>query len=70
MNLAGPRELPGFFTMFPFMMPSSAEPSQSLTVWNASSSERTLAWMLGFTVVFIPLVLWYTAWAFWVMRGC
>ncbi len=55
--------------MFPFMMPSSAEPSHSLTVWNASSSERTLSWMLGFTVVFIPLIVWYTSWAFWVMRG-
>ncbi|MFP3581949.1 cytochrome d ubiquinol oxidase subunit II, partial [Arthrobacter sp. SIMBA_036] len=31
--------------MFPFMMPSSAEPSHSLTIWNASSSELTLGWM-------------------------
>ncbi len=55
--------------MFPFMLPSSSEPSHSLTVWNASSSQHTLAWMLGFTVVFMPLILWYTSWAFWVMRG-
>jgi cytochrome d ubiquinol oxidase subunit II len=55
--------------MFPFMMPSSSEPSQSLTVWNSSSSRHTLAWMLGFTAVLMPLVLWYTGWAFWVMRG-
>jgi len=55
--------------MFPFMLPSSSEPSHSLTVWNASSSRHTLIWMLGFTVVFMPLVLWYTSWAFWVMRG-
>jgi len=55
--------------MFPFMMPSSSNPSHSLTVWNASSSERTLAWMVGFTVIFMPLVVWYTSWAFWVMRG-
>ena len=25
--------------------------------------------MLGFTAVFIPLILWYTSWAYWVMRG-
>ena len=25
--------------------------------------------MLGFTVVFMPLIIWYTSWAFWVMRG-
>ena len=55
--------------MFPFMLPSSSEPSHSLTVWNASSSQHTLAWMLGFTAVFMPLILWYTSWAFWVMRG-
>ena len=55
--------------MFPFMLPSSSEPSHSLTVWNASSSEHTLVWMLGFTAVFMPLVIWYTGWAFWVMRG-
>ena len=55
--------------MFPFMLPSSTVPSHSLTVWNASSSQRTLAWMLGFTLVFMPLVVWYTSWAFWVMRG-
>lgn len=55
--------------MFPFMMPSSAEPSQSLTVWNSSSSQHTLTWMLGFAIVFVPLILWYTSWCFWVMRG-
>jgi cytochrome d ubiquinol oxidase subunit II len=55
--------------MFPFMMPSSSNPSHSLTVWNASSSARTLGWMLGFTIVFMPLIVWYTSWAFWVMRG-
>ncbi len=55
--------------MFPFMMPSSSNPSQSLTVWDASSSELTLLWMLLFTVIFIPLIAFYTSWAFWVMRG-
>jgi cytochrome d ubiquinol oxidase subunit II len=55
--------------MFPFMMPSSSNPSQSLTVWDASSSQTTLLWMLGWTIVFVPIVLVYTSWAFWVMRG-
>jgi cytochrome d ubiquinol oxidase subunit II len=55
--------------MFPFMMPSSAAAAQSLTVWNASSSEHTLIWMTIWTVVFVPAVLAYTSWAFWVMRG-
>ena len=55
--------------MFPFVLPSSSVPSHSLTVWNASSTQHTLIWMLGFTLVFMPLVVWYTSWAFWVMRG-
>jgi cytochrome d ubiquinol oxidase subunit II len=55
--------------MFPFMMPSSTSPAQSLTVWNASSSEHTLVWMTVWTVVFVPAILAYTSWAFWVMRG-
>ena len=58
-----------FGAMFPFIMPSVTNPSQSLTVWDSSSSLRTLAWMLGAAVIFVPLVIAYTGWAFWVMRG-
>ena len=58
-----------FGAMFPFLMPSVTHPSQSLTVWDASSSLRTLAWMLGVAVIFVPAVIAYTSWAFWVMRG-
>jgi cytochrome d ubiquinol oxidase subunit II len=56
-------------TMFPFMMPSSTQAAQSLTVWNASSSEHTLIWMTLWTAVFVPAILAYTSWAFWIMRG-
>lgn len=55
--------------LFPFLMPSSTEPSQSLTIWNSVSSLTTLLWATGFAAVFVPLVIWYTSWAFWVMRG-
>jgi cytochrome d ubiquinol oxidase subunit II len=55
--------------MFPFMMPSLTNPSHSLTVWNSGSSALTLGWMLGFTIIFMPLIVWYTSWAFWIMRG-
>ncbi|AZY48495.1 cytochrome d ubiquinol oxidase subunit II [Bordetella avium] len=55
--------------MFPFIMPSSTNPSHSLTVWNSGASTLTQGWMLGFTVIFIPLIILYTSWAFWVMRG-
>lgn len=55
--------------MFPFLMPSSTTPSESLTVWNASGSEYNLGWMLVFAVAFVPAILSYTTWAFRVMRG-
>lgn len=55
--------------LFPFLLPSSSTPDQSLTIWNSSSSELTLTWMVGFAAVFVPLILWYTSWAFYVMRG-
>jgi cytochrome d ubiquinol oxidase subunit II len=56
-------------SMFPFMMPSSTDPSQSLTLWNSVSSLRTLIWMTGFALVFVPIIVAYTSWAFYVMRG-
>ena len=56
-------------SLFPMLLPSSSQPSMSLTVWNSSSSSLTLLWMVGFAVVFVPLIVWYTSWAFYVMRG-
>jgi len=55
--------------LFPFLMPSSRRPEHSLTVWDASSSARTLLIMLVAVVVFIPIVLLYTSWVFRVLRG-
>jgi cytochrome d ubiquinol oxidase subunit II len=57
------------FALFPFLLPSSTDPSQGLTVWDASSSHRTLGIMLLATVILLPIVLAYSAWAFRVMRG-
>jgi len=56
-------------SMFPFILPSSLDPSSSLTAWNASSSPGTLFVMLLVTVVLLPIVLLYTAWAYKVMFG-
>jgi len=56
-------------SMFPFILPSSIDPKSSLTVFNASSSHLTLFIMLGVTVVFLPIVLAYTSWAFKIMWG-
>ncbi|MDO1558599.1 cytochrome d ubiquinol oxidase subunit II [Brevundimonas sp. 2R-24] len=56
-------------SMFPFILPSSISPQSSLTVWNASSSHMTLFIMLVVTVVFLPIVLAYTAWVYKVLWG-
>jgi cytochrome d ubiquinol oxidase subunit II len=61
--------LTGGFGLFPFLLVSSTEPAHSLTVWDASSSRLTLFIMLIATIVFLPIVLAYTAWVFRVLRG-
>ena len=61
--------LTGGFALFPFLLPSSTFPNQSLTIWDASSSSKTLLIMLGAVAVFLPIILAYTAWVFRVLRG-
>lgn len=56
-------------SMFPFLMPSSIAPKASLTVWDSSSSQMTLFVMLISTLIFLPIVLAYTAFVFRVLRG-
>jgi len=55
--------------MFPFIMPSSTVPNSSLTVWDVTSSHRTLNLMFIAVVIFLPIVLVYTSWVYRVMRG-
>jgi cytochrome bd ubiquinol oxidase subunit II len=55
--------------LFPFLLPSSTDPGQGLTVWDASSSAKTLFIMLLCVIVLLPIVLAYTAWVFHVLRG-
>jgi len=57
------------FALFPFLMPSSLDPNSSLTVWDASSSKRTLGVMLLVTVLLLPIVIAYTSWVYRVLRG-
>lgn len=56
-------------SMFPFILPSSSVPGQSLLVWDSSSSQLTLFVMLLSTVLLLPLVLLYTAWVYKVLSG-
>lgn len=55
--------------MFPFVMPSSTQLNASLTVWDSVSSHLTLQLMFFATLIFMPLIIFYTGWAYHVMRG-
>ena len=56
-------------SLFPFLLPSSSHPGSSLTIWDASSSQRTLGIMLLSVVVLLPVVFGYTSWVYRVLRG-
>lgn len=56
-------------SMFPFIMPSISMPNASLTVWDSVSSHLTLGIMFWATLIFMPLIVLYTSWAYRVMRG-
>ena len=56
-------------SMFPFIMPSSSMPAASLTVWDSVSSHLTLGIMFWATLIFMPIIIFYTSWAYKVMSG-
>ncbi|MCK5893863.1 MAG: cytochrome d ubiquinol oxidase subunit II [Endozoicomonadaceae bacterium] len=56
-------------SLFPFILPSSSNPSVSLTVWDATSSHMTLGIMTFVSAIFIPTILAYTTWCFYKMWG-
>ncbi|MFC0178798.1 cytochrome d ubiquinol oxidase subunit II [Thorsellia kenyensis] len=55
--------------MFPFIMPSTVNPEFSLTMWDATSSQMTLQIMTIVAIIFVPIVLSYTAWCYYKMFG-
>jgi cytochrome d ubiquinol oxidase subunit II len=50
-------------SMYPYIVP------QSITIWQAAAPENSQLFMLVGVAVLIPLILGYTAWAYWVFRG-
>src|SRR4029079_17451087 len=50
-------------SMYPYIVP------QSITIWQAASPENSQLFMLVGVAVLIPLLLAYTAWAYWVFLG-
>ncbi len=54
--------------LYPRLMVSSLNPEWSLTIYNSSSSPYTLRVMTIVALVFVPLVLIYQGWSYWVFR--
>lgn len=50
-------------SMWPYVVPNT------ITIWDAAAPERSQIFMLVGTAIIIPIILIYTAWAYWVFRG-
>jgi cytochrome d ubiquinol oxidase subunit II len=57
-----------FMIMVPRVMISSLNPEWSLTIYNASSSPYTLQVMTIVALIFVPIVLIYQGWSYWIFR--
>ena len=56
-------------SLYPRMVPSSIDLANSLTIYNASSTPRTLTVMLIVALTGMPLVILYTAYVYRVFMG-
>ncbi len=50
-------------SMYPFIVP------QNITIWQAAAPAKSQLFMLVGVVILIPMILAYTAFAYWVFRG-
>ncbi|MBN1478911.1 cytochrome d ubiquinol oxidase subunit II [candidate division KSB1 bacterium] len=57
-----------FIGLFPRVLVSSLNDAWSLTIYNASSSPYTLKIMTIIAVIFVPIVLVYQGWTYWMFR--
>jgi len=57
-----------FSGLFPRLMISTLDPAYSLNIYNASSSPYTLKVITIVTAIFLPIVLAYQGWTYWIFR--
>ena len=55
--------------MFPNLVISTLSPENNLTVYNAASSQKTLAIILAIALLGMPMVIAYTVSIYWIFRG-
>jgi cytochrome d ubiquinol oxidase subunit II len=58
----------GVIGLFPNLFPSSIDPKFSLSAYNASSSPLTLKIMLAVVLIFVPIVLAYQVWTYFMFK--
>ena len=57
-----------FAGLFPRLMVSSLNPAWSLTITNAASTQYTLSVMTVAAAIFVPIVLIYQCWSYYIFR--
>jgi cytochrome d ubiquinol oxidase subunit II len=57
-----------FWIMYPRVIISSLDPAFSLTIYTASSSPYTLRVMTVVALIFVPIILVYQGWTYWIFR--
>jgi len=57
-----------FTALYPNVLPSTLNAAYTLTTGNAASTAKTLAVMTVVACIFLPFVLAYQAWTYWVFR--
>ena len=50
-------------SIWPYIVP------ESVTIWQAASPEKSQNFMLVGVAILIPVILAYTAYAYWIFRG-
>jgi len=58
----------GVVGLFPNLLPSSLDPAFSMTVFNSASSPMTLKIMLAVALIFVPIVIAYQVWGYYVFK--
>lgn len=58
-----------FMNLYPRLLVSSIDPAYDVTVEVARASDLTLTIMTVATIVFLPIVLLYQGWTYWVFRA-
>jgi cytochrome d ubiquinol oxidase subunit II len=57
-----------FFTLYPNVLPSNPNVGNSMTITNAASGPVTLQTMTIVAIIFVPIVLVYQGWTYWIFR--